>query len=187
MKRKAAVGVCCRRSLSRLMSSGSAVVLLALIIILFTGKTASGIVCGSGETNCSGVCVNLQTNGLNCGACANGCGPAVRPACCYGECTDLWGDPDNCGACGNECGDECIGGRCECPVSAVEFELGMRNCGGNCTYINIDVNNCGSCGFKCASGNCVGGICQCSGPSSKECGNCGTETRTCNSYGTWSG
>ena len=42
------------------------------------------VVCGTGEDECDGVCVDLQTNGANCGACGIMC--AVGQRCDGGTC-----------------------------------------------------------------------------------------------------
>jgi hypothetical protein len=42
------------------------------------------VVCGSGQTNCGGKCVNVQTDGSNCGACGNVCGSGQT--CTRGAC-----------------------------------------------------------------------------------------------------
>src|SRR5262249_31377740 len=53
--------------------------------------------------------------------------------------------------------------------------------------LQTDSANCGACGMACGAGvTCQAGKCACSGPSSQTCGNCGTQTRTCDARGTWS-
>jgi hypothetical protein len=65
-------------------------------------------------TTCSGICVDLQTDPTNCGACGVHC--AMTQAClkgtckcapsetsCSGLCVDLANDSNNCGSCGNTC------------------------------------------------------------------------------------
>jgi hypothetical protein len=51
-----------------------------------TGGTCTNGVCNcpSGQTNCGGVCVNLQTNGGNCGRCGHSC---AYGSCGGGTCT----------------------------------------------------------------------------------------------------
>jgi hypothetical protein len=41
-------------------------------------------VCTTGQTNCSGACVNLQTSAANCGACGRACASGL--ACVAGLC-----------------------------------------------------------------------------------------------------
>jgi hypothetical protein len=53
--------------------------------ILPNGQKA--VVCKSNETCCNGVCVNTQTDPLNCGTCSNSCPETKADACTAGECT----------------------------------------------------------------------------------------------------
>lgn len=66
---------------------------------------------------CSGACVNQQSDELNCGACGNACGNGefcVEGACsdcpnpgeelCNGVCANTQTDEQNCGMCGSVCG-----------------------------------------------------------------------------------
>jgi len=110
--------------------------------------------CGSGLTYCSGNCVDLSSDYLNCGACGFACpsagpdvatiecigGTCVQTACdpgyanCSGglECTDLSQDPDNCGACGNVCqSGDCSSGSCTGAVAADDSTAAGN--GGNAT------------------------------------------------------
>ena len=85
--------------------------------------------CGEGLSSCNGVCVNRQTDPLNCGTCGNVCAPgqicfggqcATDHRCdagltnCNNVCVDLLIDPANCGVCGRVCatGEICFGGQC---------------------------------------------------------------------------
>jgi hypothetical protein len=83
--------------------------------------------CAAGQTNCSGVCRDLQNDNTNCGLCGRVC-PAGQVcslgACsvscaagqtnCSGVCRDLTSDNNNCGACGRACsaGQACASGTC---------------------------------------------------------------------------
>jgi hypothetical protein len=110
---------------------------------------------------CNGMCVDLQTDPKNCGACgvvcsptslcagdAGGCEPCqgVQPAVCGqpgGQfCADLSNDNHNCGACSNVCGDltQCVSGQCVC---------GATTCGTACVDLQTDVNHCGGCDTPC--------------------------------------
>ena len=44
------------------------------------------IICSTGQTNCSGVCVDLTTDPDNCGSCGTVC-PSTAPACVGSMCT----------------------------------------------------------------------------------------------------
>src|SRR6516225_6845170 len=61
-------------------------------------------------SDCGGVCVDLQSDSANCGACGQSCGAGQRceqgrcaATCaglmCDGTCVDAMNDPNNCGAC----------------------------------------------------------------------------------------
>jgi hypothetical protein len=80
---------------------------------------------------------------------------------CGGVCLDLLTNGDNCGACGNQCGrlllnSSCIGGNCKCAPG-----LGNKDCGAEgCVYTDIDPLNCGGCGHECVAGAvCSSGVC----------------------------
>ena len=130
--------------------------------------------CDAGLAPCGGVCVKLNNDQNNCGACGNACGaldcvnsvcggscPADRPDDC-GDCVDSQTDAANCGGCFNACdaGVACVGGVCgggagpACPADKPD------DCGGVCTDLFTDPANCGFCGFACAAGEtCGGGAC----------------------------
>ncbi len=109
----------------------------ALAVAAFCALTActppSGEECSSGQSDCSGVCRDLQSDAQNCGTCGNACAAgstceagSCKPAVtcgleqtnCSGVCKELQGDRQNCGACGNVCptGNVCTGGRCVVPI-----------------------------------------------------------------------
>lgn len=143
--------------------------------------TPTPIVCPAGETECSGICVDLQTDVNNCGTCGNVC-PEGQPgfvrgcaagncffmrerACaegltsCNGVCVDRQTDPTNCGLCGNACGagEICFGGQC---AREHRCDAGLTNCNDVCVDLLIDPANCGACGHVCAAGEiCFGGQC----------------------------
>jgi hypothetical protein len=167
----------------------------------YTGRTGLGL----GNYTCVGLLPNGQPEGetdnpYNCGTCGNVCsndGPANSHPVCLPPTTGGMLLPTRCSyACNpgfTECGGLCVmcpdggvcsGTSCVCPG-------GMTPCGpapGVCSNLQEDPDNCGSCGFTCISGStCTSGKCLCSGSSSRPCGNCGTQTRTCNANGTWSG
>jgi hypothetical protein len=66
-----------------------------------------------GKTSCSGFCVNISTDAVNCGSCGMVCIPA-SPNCCNGGCVNFQTDPANCGSCGHSCGalSSCSAGSC---------------------------------------------------------------------------
>ena len=142
-----------RRHALRLLIGGSFVGWLAGGR-LTVRATQQGPSCGSGLTYCSGYCVDLSSDYLNCGGCGFACpsagpdvatiacigGSCVQTACdpgyanCYGglECTDLSQDPDNCGACGNACqSGVCSSG--SCTAVAADDSTAAAGSGGNAT------------------------------------------------------
>ena len=88
---------------------------------------ACALSCQSGLTDCSGTCVNLQTDHYNCGKCAAKCAAgqlcaagSCKLSCpsgqtpCGGVCVNTQTDSANCGTCGTTCpaGLSCAGGTC---------------------------------------------------------------------------
>lgn len=85
-----------------------------------SGGAASGGACGSGLTNCSGACLNLQTDAAHCGSCTAapcpGAPPNGTPVCTAGTC-DFKCDPGRL-KCGTACYVCCRD--TDCPVGANE-------------------------------------------------------------------
>ena len=104
--------------------------------------------CGEGMPSCGGVCTDLLTDPLNCGACgvvcadsacAGGeCGAPPGPCApgftdCGGSCVDLLTSNGNCGTCGTICelGETCGGGGA-CVPAVVACPDGQPPCGEVC-------------------------------------------------------
>ncbi len=115
--------------------------------------------CGSPLTTCSLLCVDLQNDSSNCGACGNACSTGricTQGQCgcspdhieCDGACVDLRTDMVNCGSCGTACptGAVCSYGNC------VKCASNEAVCGGVCVDLGRDNANCGSCGNACTAG-----------------------------------
>ncbi len=98
--------------------------------------------CPSGQTRCNGTCVDILTDGANCGGCGRVCEhvnacqqgrcplacPAGQARCTEGQCVDITGDAANCGACGVTCpaGFGCQGGTCSRTVGTCS--AGQNSC-----------------------------------------------------------
>jgi hypothetical protein len=113
-----------------------------------TGSGDGICACPAGETDCSGVCVDLQTDEPNCGACGRACPAgetcrggdcqcgdgdtcAVGLTCCNGSCVNLLTDLDNCTECGNVCPRPLANATVECGPG---FDEDDRP-GYGCTYM----------------------------------------------------
>jgi hypothetical protein len=99
---------------------------------------ATSAECGGLEC-CDGACVDLKTNGDNCGKCGNGCfSPGVATSSCEA----------------GSCKIGCSAGRGDCDL------LASTGCE---TFLTNDVNNCGACGKIClfanADAKCDAGAC----------------------------
>jgi hypothetical protein len=129
--------------------------------------------CAAGQTDCAPTapapnCVDLQSNAMNCGACATACvggQSCVMGSCvcaggttlCGRTCVNTQTDASHCGGCGSACpmGQVCNAGVCGCPA-------GQALCGGLCVNTQSDSNNCGACGAACPTGQvCSSGRCGC--------------------------
>ncbi len=163
-------------------------------------QSAAASSCPADQSVCENVCVDLQTNGVNCGVCGRACGAtescsAGTCSCgtaytsCSGRCVNLSNDPNYCGACGNACGSSLV---CSNGTCASDCVGGETNCDRACVDVTSNALHCGACGNACASGqSCVDGECAC-GDSGRLCGgscvniasdpsNCGGCARRCGS------
>jgi hypothetical protein len=131
------------------------------------------------NAECAGVCVDLEHDARNCGACGRACpdGPGGVGVCsagvckvqcspplstCNGTCVDTDSDPQNCGACAAPCdgGRVCSNGACSNVCAAGELD-----CGFACVDAQTDPQNCGACDETCedpanGTASCVGGTCK---------------------------
>ncbi|XP_061345563.1 stigma-specific STIG1-like protein 1 [Gastrolobium bilobum] len=66
----------------------------------------------AGSDCCNNKCVNLSTDGFNCGRCGKKC--SYGKICCEGKCVNPRTNEKHCGKCGNKCntGSSCIYGMC---------------------------------------------------------------------------
>jgi hypothetical protein len=158
--------------------------------------------CSAGLTECSGICVDLDSDHENCGGCGNACDPAevcFEGGCslecpsglenCSGGCVDLDEDVSNCGACGRECeGGEhadpvCVSGVCEAACHAGWCD---PDGDGDCdTACSSDTEVCNGAdddgdGLVDEDFDCIRGEVE-----NDDCEACGTRSRTCSSSCTW--
>ncbi len=100
---------------------------LALLSSAACSSPSPATACLEGSVNCDGTCVNLNTDGANCGACNNACaagqvcsGGGCAATCgapliqCGGGCVDPNSNPSYCGSCSGACGpfEACFAGSC---------------------------------------------------------------------------
>ena len=134
------------------------------------------MVCTAPQTSCGNVCVDLTTDGVNCGACGKRCDPDYVCAgghciltCTKGltlceagdggakDCINLQRDNANCGKCGSACppGNVCSMGQC-----GLSCQQGLTTCNGTCVNLGSDTANCGKCGTVCPMGDvCSNAVC----------------------------
>jgi hypothetical protein len=115
-------------------------------------STVTTTTCNSGQLECGGACVNVQSDSQNCGSCGNACGSGS--SCQAGKCS-------------------CTSGFVSCGGSCVASNA--QHCGSSCTACSgTDVcNSDGTCSSTCSSGTkCTDGACS-SSTNSADCGSCG--------------
>ena len=113
--------------------------------------------CQSDLTDCSGVCVNLQTDLYHCGKCSAACKAGQvcsKGQCalwcqsgltdCIGQCVNLNKDNNNCGACASICalGTVCKAGKCVAACGNAAIDPGEQ-----CDLQNLGGKTCKTLGF----------------------------------------
>jgi len=93
-------------------------------VVVTYHECQSGDCCPVGKSECGPVCVDLLTDPMNCGACANVC-PSGQ-SCQGGVCVP----PPDPVACGGPCpsGQQCLNGNCTTPVTLGSCTLDSRFC-----------------------------------------------------------
>lgn len=151
-----------------------------------TDDTDDELTCASYEEDCDGVCIDVENDNENCGACGEECGEdeeCIEGSCeldcssredeCDGACVDLDTDNENCGECDNECatGEQCDDGECVLQCGGDTPDLCVNDPGASETFgcydSDIDEEHCGcdadSEGYVCgATFSCASGACTCS-------------------------
>lgn len=136
-----------------------------------SGGTSNGgatAACTTGQSECTGICVDLTSNAANCGTCGTKC--ATGASCqasscqcqsglttCIGACVNFQNDGANCGSCGNACtgSQTCSGGVCGNTCA-------NTTCGSSCVDTTTDPLHCGGCSTACPGGqSCSAGTCSC--------------------------
>lgn len=135
--------------------------------------------CSASQLDCSGTCVDPQTDAMHCGACGTACETGqscTAGACdcdpglqaCGDSCVNTQDNANNCGACGMVCPADaplCSAGACSSACAAT-----LTQCGQACADLQTSVEHCGGCGMVCGGGQtCEAGACQCSAPGQTAC------------------
>ncbi len=146
-----------------------AIVSVALIVAL-PMCSDSETACPSPRVLCDGVCVDLDADRANCGACDVTCvdgqicdGAGVCAATCQAgltlcdeTCVDTDRDAMHCGACAAPCEALFLcDGSGECALSC---QAGLVDCGGTCTNTSTDPRHCGACDDGQGSNTCLLGL-----------------------------
>jgi hypothetical protein len=154
--------------------------LFALVVaVVASGCSSTPVTCPTGQTSCGGVCVDLTSNPLYCGACNVACDvgascsggvctcPADRPATCGLLCVNKQTDPANCGTCGHACGlGSCAAGGCVCNAPSPPISLCPNDpATGTCLDTSSSASHCGGCNVVCPAGEvCTQSNCVCNPP-----------------------
>ncbi len=138
------------------------------------GGSVGPLVCATGRTACAGSCVDLTTDGRNCGNCGTLC--TSSQFCSGGSCAQL---PPDCSAAGCPTGFFCSGTQCkrgcatntDCPqpgvcdarTAACSCAAGTHPCGNTCepdTSVSACGPSCASCeGIDNAAPACSNSAC----------------------------
>ncbi len=85
--------------------------IVLIVLVIFLSGIVFGATCKTGETDCSGTCVDIKTSSSNCGACGTAC--KTGESCSSGKCvTSSSGNTcDSDSECGK--GSNCVAGVCK--------------------------------------------------------------------------
>ena len=134
----------------------------------FDGGCPAGLACAGGYYCGTLACAAGEVGGL----CALSVTANQAGMCCSGACVSVSSDDMNCGACGRSCvdGGFCFNRSCEPNPSCANSRAGLRCrltesslggcCGSSCLDLDSDPQNCGACGEECpVDGTCLDGGC----------------------------
>lgn len=135
------------------------------------------LACTEGLTDCSGTCVDLQTDVEHCGTCEDACvfphaaATCQQGLCVMGACESAFADCDgnpgtgceidtrtdasHCGSCNSPCHLDHASARCKSGSCTLETcDAGWGDCdeqgeNGCETNLQYDLDNCGACGNAC--------------------------------------
>jgi hypothetical protein len=128
--------------------------------------------CSTNQAQCSGACVDIQSDSQNCGMCGVQCGGSdicIAGQCqsetgctgsqsfCSSQCVDTTSDRNHCGGCNNACGmsQTCQNSVCSCSG------IGLNLCGSECVNIQANNQHCGGCDIACGGEEqCIMGMCR---------------------------
>lgn len=133
--------------------------LLVFAVDTLQVQTSEALTCPAGQTDCGGVCKNLQTDANYCGSCNSNCSllGSQNLVCIQGQCKCPNGE--ECGCNKQSCSQSdqyCTGFGCVC--SSGEETYCSND--GSCANLDDDSLNCGACGIACSLGEtCINGMC----------------------------
>jgi len=144
--------------------------LLALAALLLSGGCSPlvGAECATGRSECGGVCVDTDTDPLNCGGCGITCdGPCVAGSC-----------PGGVDAAPVD-GGGVVDAGVDLDAGPRPCDVGELRCGGVCVDPDTSHDHCGMCDNPCGAQICAGGTCQdaCLAPL-QQCGPVCVDTQT---------
>ena len=185
------------RNITMHLRDGGRIGLILILFALGCAKSSGGggnNSCGSGQMPCNGTCVDVQSDGQNCGTCglacdtgtvcqAGTCVCAVGYVSCSGQCVQS--TPAHCGSscavcsdgqvCDNgQCSSSCSGGGVMCSDMSCSSNTDSGHCGSSCAVCPTG-GACtnGTCGCTVAGQQNCSGTCLDTSSSTSNCGTCG--------------
>jgi hypothetical protein len=135
-----------------------------------TQNCSPTVPCAGTKSCCTNLCVDTQSDPLNCNGCNMPC-TGSQTLCCSSQCTDPTTSTAHCGGCGNVCNlvnataATCTSGTCgyTCASGFLDCIKTGANTDG-CESSSNNVNSCGGCapcdtthsiGASCSAGTCM--------------------------------